>query len=189
MRPGSTHGARHPMSSLHEQVRHIYIRSDLIFFFVLIIFSTVTGPLTCTRHHCVSSLLMPLIRVTLCHYYYWSSAPITGYHWGSFIPPCNQGQFVTMSNEKMPVSSGWYLPITRCLTASWLPCTIAPHDTLRLRRFILAHSRFKNRTRHFLRTAKGENKKIYNFTLIVGLQKIIKVNWSRLFHPAVLSHF
>ena len=152
MRPGSTHGARHPVSSLHEQVRHIYIRSDLIFFFVLIIFSTVTGPLTCTRHHCVSSLLMPLIRVTLCHYYYWSSAPITGYHWGSFIPPCNQGQFVTMSNEKMPVSSGWYLPITRCLTASWLPCTIAPHDTLR--RFILAHSRFKNRTRHFLRRAK-----------------------------------
>ena len=116
--------------------------------------STVTGPLTCTRHYCVSSLLMPLISVTLCHYYYWSSAPITGYHWGSFIPPCNQGQFVTMSNEKMPVSSGWYLPITRCLTASWLPCTIAPHDTLRIRRFILAHSRFKNRTSHFLRRVK-----------------------------------
>ena len=49
-------------------------------------------------------------------------------HWvslGSFIPPCNQRQFVTMPNEKIPVSSGSYLPITRCLTAACLPCTMA----------------------------------------------------------------
>ena len=33
-------------------------------------------------------------------------------------------------------------------------------------------------------SAKGENKEISDFTLIAGLQKIMKVNWSQLLPPS-----
>ena len=69
-----------------------------------------------------SYYLMPLMMGTVCHYYYGSSGPN---HWVSFIPLCNMGQFVTMSNEKIPVSRPKYLQIIRCLTLYWLLWTIS----------------------------------------------------------------
>ena len=101
--------------------KHVGLKYGLLFlsFSCDILVSTVTICLTCARSLCVRRLLMSLISdiVSLL------LLIIRPNHWlslRSFIPPCNQRQFVTMPNEKIPVSSGSYLPITRCLTvAPW----------------------------------------------------------------------
>ena len=114
-------------SAMSQTNKHVGLKYGLHCFYSFSwdnLVSTLTICLTCARPRCVRELLMALISDIV--------SPllliIRPNHWvslGSFIPPCNQRQFVTMPNEKIPVSSGSYLPITRCLTAACLPCTMA----------------------------------------------------------------
>ena len=130
-----------------------------------------------------SYYLMPLMMGTVCHYYYGSSGPN---HWVSFIPLCNMGQFVTMSNEKIPVSRPKYLQIIRCLTLYWLLWTISQKWTAPDAGAAFWHSHIPNKTKIFY--MKGENTNFLDFTLNAGLKKIMKVNWTRLLRPALISH-
>ena len=114
-------------SAMSQTNKHVGLKYGLLCFYSFScdnLVSTLTICLTCARPLCVRELLMVLISDIV--------SPllliIRPNHWvslRSFIPPCNQRQFVTMPNEKIPVSSGSYLPITRCLTAACLPCTMA----------------------------------------------------------------
>ena len=114
-------------SAMSQTNKHVGLKYGLLPFYSFScdnLVSTLTICLTCASPLCVRELLMVLISdiVSLL------LPIIRPNHWvslRSFIPPCNQRQFVTMPNEKIPVSSGSYLPITRCLTAACLPCIMA----------------------------------------------------------------
>lgn len=114
-----------------------------------------------------SYYLMPLMMGTVCHYYYGSSG---SNHWVSFIPLCNMGQFVTMSNEKIPVSRPKYLQIIRCLTLYWLLWTIAQKWTAPDAGAAFWHSHIPNKTKIFYMN-KGENKIFFRFHTQCRIEK------------------